>query len=330
MSDMKTNRVKEQIIDYARSRGADLIGFASIDRFSKQPSEKHPATIFPAAKTVIGLGFRVLRGMLRGIEEGSTFYQYTTMGIEMLEETYMPSVMLEICGMIEDLGFTAVPQKKLQLLMNDTGQTNPEMDFHKIRRNAKHAQLDFPFAASACGLGEIGLSGAVLTDAFGPFQRFCFIITDAAVAEDPVSQAHLCDQCGACRAACPGAALGEETNYTHTDMPVYSLDTWQCAAYTQGANRSVNPFMPPDALQGMPDRMQILTGQKRLSPEESQMVMDQLVFYPPFRHGYATSICGRACDRACYAHLEEKGVLSRAFDKPFRTSEPWVLDAGQE
>ena len=262
MSDMKTNRVKEQIIDYARSRGADLIGFASIDRFSKQPSEKHPATIFPAAKTVIGLGFRVLRGMLRGIEEGSTFYQYTTMGIEMLEETYMPSVTLEICGMIEDLGFTAVPQKKLQLLMNDTGQTNPEMDFHKIRRNAKHAQLDFPFAASACGLGEIGLSGAVLTDAFGPFPAVLLYHHRRGSYRRPGQPSTPLRPMRSLSRGLPGAALGEETSYTHTDMPVYSLDTWQCAAYTQGANRSVNPFMPPDALQGMPDRMQILTGQK--------------------------------------------------------------------
>jgi len=317
---------KQRIIEYANARGADMVGFASVRRFEGQPDDKNPLTILPTAQTVIGLGFRVLRGMLRGIEEGSTFYQYTTMGIEMLEETYMPSVMLEVCGMIEDMGFTAVPQKKLQLLMNDKEKTNPEMDYHKIRHNAKHAQLDFPYAAVACGLGELGMSGAVLTDAFGPFQRFCFIITDAQIEEDVLQKPHLCDQCGACRAACSGCALGKETQYPGTDIPVYALNTWQCATYTQGASMCVNPFMPGDALKGLPDRMDILTGKKQLTPEEAKAVMDQLVFYPPFRHSYATSICGRACDRACYAHLEEKGVLCRSFSQPFRTKDVWELN----
>ena len=42
--------------------------------------------IMPETKTVIGLAFRVLRGIYRGIAEGSTYYQYTTMAVENMEE----------------------------------------------------------------------------------------------------------------------------------------------------------------------------------------------------------------------------------------------------
>ena len=35
------------------------------------------------------------------------------------------------------------------------------------------------------------------------------------------------------------------------------------------------------------------------------------------------SICGRACDVACYCHLEEKGVLTKKFRKPFRYRPEW-------
>ena len=323
------NAIKQKITDYAKMRGADLVGFSSIDRFRHLPRQKNPLTILPETKTVIGLGFRVLRGMLRGIEEGSTFYHYTTLGIELLEEVYMPNVMLEVCSMIEDMGHTAVPQKRMQLLMDDENGTNPEMNYQDIYRNIKQAQLDFIHAAIACGMGELGMSGAVLTDGFGPFQRFCFILTDAVIEEDPLYKPHLCDRCGLCAEACPGHALGKEEPYTVLSEPeyrMYQMDTWQCAAYTQGANMQKNPFMPRDALSGMPGRMDILKGKKRLSEDQARSVMDQLLYYPLFRHGYAMSVCGRACDRACYSHLEEKGLLKRSFVNRFRDKEEWKLD----
>ena len=73
--------------------------------------------IFPKARTVIGAAFRVLRGSHRGVEEGSTYYQYTTTGVETIEETVMPLAMLRACAVLEDAGFDALPQKRNQLIM---------------------------------------------------------------------------------------------------------------------------------------------------------------------------------------------------------------------
>ena len=44
---------KGKIKDYILSIGADLVGFASIDRFEKAPEGHHPAYYLPEAKTVI-------------------------------------------------------------------------------------------------------------------------------------------------------------------------------------------------------------------------------------------------------------------------------------
>ena len=41
---------------------------------------------------------------------------------------------------------------------------------------------------------------------------------------------------------------------------------------------------------------------------------------------YRSSICGRACDMACYAHLEESGKLTRQFNRPFKGREDWKFD----
>ena len=62
-----------------------------------------------------------------------------------------------------------------------------------------------------------------------------------------------------------------------------------------------------------------------LTPERAREVMEHITFYPPMKHCYPASICGKACDTACYIHLEEKGVLKRKFRTPFRKREAWKL-----
>ena len=126
--------LKKLITESARKFGADLVGFASVARFEGVDEKHHPCAILPECKTVIGLGYRVLRGSLRGVEEGSTYYQYTTMGIEVLEENYMPLSMMRLCGVIEDAGFTAAPQKNHQMICSEEGKTNPEMNYRRCRQ----------------------------------------------------------------------------------------------------------------------------------------------------------------------------------------------------
>lgn len=305
--------MRQKIIDCAKKFDADLIGFAPASRFSRNdPIFK----LYPDVQTVIGLGFRVLRGIYRGVEEGTTYYQYTTMGVENLEETVMPMAMLQVCSILEDAGFDALPQRRHQLIMAEEESTNPEVDYGDIYRGVRtEVQMDFTDAAVRCGLGERGASGALLTDDFGPFQRFCFVLTDAKLEETPLYKPHLCDGCGACMKACPGGALSEK-----------GLDSWRCAVYYNGANASKNPFMPPDALAHFENRGAIMDGTAEINPQEAREILDNLYFYPPAKHSYKASICGRACDRACYIHLEERGVLRRSFKKPFRTGEDWKLE----
>lgn len=310
--------LKQLIVDSARKFGADLVGFASVKRFEGVDQLHHPLSIFPECKTVIGLGYRVLRGSLRGIEEGTVYYQYTTMGIELLEENYMPRSMMRLCGVIEDAGYAAAPQKHHQMICSDEKDTNPEINYKRIY-HVDMPQLDFAQAAVKCGLGEMGKSGQVLSDDFGPFQRFCFILTDAEIEESDLVSPHLCDDCQKCAKACHGQAL------EITEEGLYKLDNWQCSTYLAGASALKNPFLASDALSEIADRMAILRGEKKLTAEEAKEVMDQLRFYPPMKHAYATNVCGRACDRACYDHLEKEGKLSRSFKNPFRDQEQWSL-----
>ena len=86
-----------------------------------------------------------------------------------------------------------------------------------------------------------------------------------------------------------------------------------------------NPFMPPEAFADDPERLAIISGEMNLSPERAREIIEKVIYYPPIKHSYWASICGRACDTACYIHLEEKGVLSKTFKTPFRHRPEWHL-----
>ena len=306
--------MKDSIIKIAKENLADIAGFASAERFSKDDAI---FKIFPETKSVICLAFRILRGIYRGTEEGTTYYQYTTMAVENMEETVMPMAQLKVATFIEEQGYIAIPQRRHQLIMAEEDGVNPEVDYNAIFRNRpQENQMNFTETAVKCGIGEKGLSGALLTDDFGPMVRYCFILTDAFIEETQIKEPHLCDKCEKCIKACHGGAISKDGK----------VDPWQCAVYYNGANGTKNPFMPKDAYSDFEDRIKIIAGEAKVTPEKARKILDATFFYPPAQHSYTASICGRACDTACYIHLEEQGKLTKKFKRPFRTREEWKFD----
>ena len=306
-----------KIIECAKHYDADVVGFAPRERFA---ADDPIFKVFPNTKTVIGLGFRVLRGIYRGVEEGTTYYQYTTMGVENLEETVMPLTLINVSNLIEEEGYEAIPQRRNQLIMREENSTNPEVDYTDIYRGiTAENQIDFLNCAVQCGLGERSMINTLLNKDYGPFIRYCFILTDAELPATPLVTEKFCDGCKECIKACPGRAIKEDGE----------LDNWRCAVYYNGANGTKNPFMPPEAFDDFESKMDIINGIAEFDSEEAKEILNNIYFYPPAKHFYRTSICGRACDRACYIHLEEKGVLGKGFVRKFREKEDWKLDTKQ-
>lgn len=305
---------KLQIVESAERYGADIIGFASADRFFK---DDNIFKIYPKTKTVIGLCFRVLRGLYRGIEEGSVYYQYTTMGVEHIEEVIIPMVLIKLSNLIESMGYHAFPQKRYQNIMTDTDDTNPEVWYDSIERNIENEfEIDFLNTAVKCGLGEKSFKNTLLTNDYGPMVRYCFILTDCKFEETELNKPCLCDNCKKCVSACPGNAIDNNG----------VVDNWKCAVYYSGANGKTNPFMPKDALMEFNDRIDIISGEAEITKEKAMKILKQIRFYGGVGHGYCSSICGRACDIECYIHLEERGILSKRFKSPFRKRGKWELN----
>ncbi len=297
----------QMIKEKARELGASVCGIGRV--YAEADPQRDPRMFLPHAKTIIGFGFVIPRTLFHTMERDVQYYTYTTLGVKYPDEELAEIFLLKIGGMIEDAGYDACLQKSVpNLRIKGDKTTNPEVvDTYELihadpvekGKPAPDVIIDFGKAAAACGIGNVGLSGKVLSPVYGPFIRYCFIITDAPLEVDAPLEAPVCDNCGACAAACPGNAISKS-----------GLDTWQCAVYYKGAHRS-NPFMNDAFLKDHPEREQILNGEKRFDAVTARDIYPSLNFLPQTQWGYAPCLCGRKCDTACYEHLVNANRLTR-------------------
>ena len=111
---------KQGIQAFARENGIDLIGFAPAERFEGQDERYNPLSIFPEANTVILLGRRITRGTLRGVEEGSSFYDYQLFGRSWLEDEFISQSCYDVTR-----GGACFPQPEGDLWHGRAGRPGP-------------------------------------------------------------------------------------------------------------------------------------------------------------------------------------------------------------
>jgi len=203
--------MEKTIKKIARALGADVVGIGNIERWQGAPTQMDPRQIMPEAKSVIGMVFRVMRGSLRGIEEGTFFSNYSAMGYGGLTYLYIPMVVMNLCKKIEDAGFEALPmghQSDWRAIDNE-GFLRPNCSRPVAPgRAAPDIMVHLRIAAYLCGLGEIGYSKMFLSPQFGPRNRVGIVITDAKLKPDPIyAGPKLCNRCMACVKLCPGNAI---------------------------------------------------------------------------------------------------------------------------
>jgi len=320
---------------WARECGADLVGIGSMDRFEGAPRDCDPRFIFPGAKAIVGLGFRVHRGLLRGIEEGTFFGAYPALGYANINDVHAPMVLRQLGSRIEDNGYEAALYSNTSVRYGinagkpvAAGKPRPDVFLH------------FRIAAFICGLGEIGYSKVFLTPQFGPRQRFAFLLTDAPLEADPLySGPPLCDRCKRCVRDCPANAISAERSVKVTiagrEVEWGELDEGKCSIGWQAASPEYNPF----ANDAINDLMRSVLDDTRPKAERAayaryaaNRLREDFAYsragWDSFHHPGA--ICGgRGCVRACMVHLEEKGKLQNRFHQPFRTQEPWRIEPGR-
>lgn len=287
----------EMIKKRAYELGASLCGVGRV--YIEENPGRDPYMILPKARSIIGFGFAVPKGLYKAMARNVQHYAYTTLGVKYIDEEMAEIFLLKMGALIEDEGYDACLQKVIpNLRIKGDKETNPEVvDTYELisdpveeGKPAPDVIIDFGKAAKACGIGDMGMSGKILNKEYGPFVRYCFIITDAALEYDE-PYGSVCDGCGECIKACPGHAVSES-----------GLDTWQCSVYYKGAHKS-NPFMTNEFLRDDPERDAIINGEKRFDAESARGIYKKMHFLPNTQWGYSPCLCMKKCDIACYKHL---------------------------
>lgn len=241
---------RDDIIRLAQEAGADLIGIAPETRWSGWSTANNPRTLLPTCRSVIVLGRRILRGTMRGIEEGTNFHAtYHMFGADWMEHTFMPQMVHAVAHSIEAAGFEAVPL----LGGNVPGAA---------------VQLDAKALGHAAGLGEVGKGGFFLSRKYGHRQRLAMILTDLALEGDPLDEPGFCRDCDACLQACPLQA------YRDTGAAQFVRNDELCRQCANGTKRA--PALSFESF----DRMAASCGRACLVALESKI---ENRFQAPFR-----------------------------------------------
>jgi ferredoxin len=273
----------QEVKTAAKGFGADLVGIAAIDVLKDLPPEINPLSINSHARTVIVLGRKVLRGSLRGIEQGNEFDNaFPNFGFMMLEDNFLAKTTYDVTIWMEARGFEAVP------LFAYDAESRPVGVPVAPGKPGPNVLLPYRLLAQAAGLGETGLNGLFLTPEFGPRQRFAMLVSDAELDADVPFKPRLCDDCGACVKACPLEALdagaGRPFGLAGHERPVAARNNARCLRCKNGA---------------------VQANEGRFN------TVDRMA---------------AACNRACIAALEARGLVKETFEQPFRQTDPWCRD----
>lgn len=316
---------------HALECGADVAGIANIERFKDAPLQFDPKQIMPEAKSMIVLGFRVFRGLYRGIEEGTFFHNYSSLGYAQINEIQMPMALWNFAKIFEDEGYEAIPIPNQWAWSSANMLTGTQKkDWSRpvaSGRAAPDVFIHMRIAAYCAGLGEIGWSNIFINPIFGPRMRYGALLTEAELEPDPlIEPGTLCDRCMSCVGDCSGKAISEKESVKiqieGKTIEWGKLDEYKCSLAFQGT-------IPFDATPEN-DAKEIEAGYynyydnaKPLGPSPYNPFLTP----PEPKMGYGRGIEGaRGCVRACMIHLEQKGKLQNKFRQNFRRRPAWKLE----
>ena len=318
----------QQIKEIGLAYGADVVGIASMDRFEGAPIQMDPRYMMPRAKSMVVFGYRIFRGALRGVEEGTFFGSYSTMCYGYINQKVIPWTARQVARVIEDEGYEAMPLGYHiyygAVNTNDGKSWKDNVTGYSVPvapgLPRPDVYMSIRIAGWLAGLGEIGYSKVFLSPKFGPRIRLACMMTDLELEPDPIMPpGTICNKCKACARQCPGQAISltetVKVRIAGYDLEWGKLDEPGCNRAFVGAENCEQG----DPLSGY------LDGAKGATTRPSPITP----FYhkPSIQYSTGQAICGgRGCMRACMMSLEARGILENKFDAPFRRRPQWSVD----
>jgi len=199
---VKRELTKMEISNYAHDLGAELVGYAPVNRWEEQGDlqpEFYPQRVWPLTQTVITLAIPSLLPIVETKISHLYRAQYHNTNSLLDEAAYRLAAFLNRHG-----------HASINICRDGYGvgvlQEKPVAAFSHV------------WAGYYAGLGTIGWNHTLITREFGPRHRLVSVFTALRLAGDPLIMEELCNQCRLCEKACPNQAFSGKKADKHSHM----------------------------------------------------------------------------------------------------------------
>ena len=196
------NGFEKKLKKFILNKGADLVGFANVERFEEAPEGTKPQDQLPNAQSVITFAIHIPDGVVDSLPSASYQAQGYLVLTEMLNE-----IAFHVAIFLERYGYKSLPiPASYSVKERRTVGDWPNLKIYSL------ATFSHRHAAEKAGLGQIGRNNLLITPMYGPRVRLQSIITTAPLEQDPMLEEKICI-CKRCPPIerCPVKALGEYT-----------------------------------------------------------------------------------------------------------------------
>lgn len=196
-----------QIKEILLACGADVCGVAGAERFCHFPAGYGPADLFPPCRSVIVFGVALSKGLLA--VNSRLIYGYAN--------GRLPS-------RVDDIALAAAKriEKAFPAVAVPLPCDTPYDDWDAATCTGR-GMLSMKHAAVQAGVGALGKSTLLLNPEYGNRLTVGALLTDLALASDPLCRNICLPQCHLCEARCPVGAIA----HGHVDQSL-------CRPYAYG------------------------------------------------------------------------------------------------
>ena len=185
--------MKEKIRNQVLALGADLCGFAHVDRFSDAPIGFSPTDIWAGCRSVISIAVALPKGLFE-VEPRLIYGRYNGLSCDVMDE-----LALRTAKYVErTYRCKAVPMP-----------CDSPYEYWDAGNMEGRGLVSMKHIAVCAGLGAIGQNGLFMCEAHGNMVTLGCVLCDLELTSDARAAALCVEGCELCAAACPVGAISE-------------------------------------------------------------------------------------------------------------------------
>lgn len=203
---MMKEKIREKVLSY----GADVCGFAGIERFTDAPQGFHPRDIFPECQSIVTFGKALPKGLYK-VNSRLIYGHFNTFACPEVDHlAYQTASLLE-----REYSGTAVPMP-----------SDVPYDYWDGDNLEGRGLLSMKHIAQLSGIGTLGKNTLLLHKDYGNRLVIGCVLTDLRIEPDELSVELCLERCDLCIKSCPVGAISDK-----------GVHQKQCRMYSYGKTK---------------------------------------------------------------------------------------------